>query len=175
MPFTSNGRGTLVLKRVVRGLGEIRRASGTHNPGVLASIIECMDALELRGDLETLRLVKDGVIRPIDLLPGARSVRPLRQLNQLVYCIQSIPSGNVKIGIAENPAARLRTMQTGTWEELVLLWTLPGGADLERRLHRRFADYHIAREWFRPHPAMLGFPEIGQTHPGSAHPGAPTP
>lgn len=156
MAFTSNGRGTFILKRKLEGIGQIRVASGTNDPATLCDIHEHVGALHRRGDFATLCQVRDGKIRPVDLLTGwARGPRRRPTPEQTVYIIQARPSGNVKVGIARNVATRLASMQCATWETLTLLAVMPGGVDRERQLHRRFATHHIAREWFRPAPEIL--------------------
>ena len=66
---------------------------------------------------------------------------------QDVYFIQS---GNaVKIGIAKDPDTRLRELQTGNCEHLVLLAVVPGGGGaLEKELHRKFRKTRIQGEWY---------------------------
>jgi hypothetical protein len=60
----------------------------------------------------------------------------------------------VKVGITNDPAARLRTLQTGMPGEVAMpyLVVLPErdmAIRLERRLHKRLADRHERGEWFR--------------------------
>lgn len=64
-------------------------------------------------------------------------------------------SGPIKIGIAVDPAKRLKSLQTGHHERLGILATCPGGSELEKRYHARFADRRLAGEWFERCPEIL--------------------
>ncbi len=66
-----------------------------------------------------------------------------------VYFIQGEITGCVKIGVARDPALRLKTLQTGCAERLFLIRSLPGDRRLERWLHKRFAALRVRGEWFR--------------------------
>jgi hypothetical protein len=46
------------------------------------------------------------------------------------------------------PEQRARELQTGSPGKLTVAWSLPGHEQLERELHRRFADYRKNGEWF---------------------------
>lgn len=83
-----------------------------------------------------------------------------------VYFIQhGGPEGHIKIGTTtSNPYARLRTLQTGAPEPLVLLAAIPGNLLLERELHERFAAIRTREngEWFHATPELLAFIEGAQ-------------
>lgn len=86
-----------------------------------------------------------------------RSASPV---NPCVYFIRAGEAGAIKIGTTRgNPHARLRDLQTGNPEPLVLLAVMPGGPDVERGLHDRFVDSRLTGEWFRPTERLLGFVE----------------
>lgn len=72
-----------------------------------------------------------------------------------VYFIQAVTAGLIKIGIAGDVAARLRSLQSNTGDELRLLATQPGGQRREQELHTQFAAYRVRGEWFRPSAALL--------------------
>lgn len=55
----------------------------------------------------------------------------------------------VKIGVAKDPETRLLRLQTGSPVSLQLLAVMPGDADTEAALHRRFAGRRMKGEWFR--------------------------
>lgn len=62
----------------------------------------------------------------------------------------------VKIGYADyNVYSRLDSLQTGNPRELILLATLPGGMETERKLHAKFQNLNILQEWFRPSRELL--------------------
>lgn len=68
--------------------------------------------------------------------------------DQFVYFIQAGDDGAVKIGRAKQPTRRLASLQTGSPVTLHLRHVVPGDHALESALHRRFADAHVAGEWF---------------------------
>lgn len=73
-----------------------------------------------------------------------------------VYLIRAGMAGDVKIGVSENPLARLRGIQTSHPQKLSLMRVLDGGAPEERALHRRFAPQRKAGEWFSYTEDMRG-------------------
>lgn len=71
-----------------------------------------------------------------------------------VYVIQGDPETHVKVGMARDPIARMRGLQTGNPQRLRLLYVLPGALALERALHARFGVRWLSSkikesEWFR--------------------------
>ena len=70
-----------------------------------------------------------------------------------VYMIQK-GYGSIKIGVAQNPELRLKTLQTGNHGELFLIAKFPctGRAEaylLEADLHKRFSNFRLKGEWFK--------------------------
>jgi hypothetical protein len=69
-----------------------------------------------------------------------------------LYCIAN-SSGSVKFGFSKDPDRRLRSLQTGCEEELVLLETVRVPEDhvreYERLLHKEFAHLRTRGEWFK--------------------------
>ncbi len=65
-----------------------------------------------------------------------------------VYIIRSGPFGDVKIGSATDPLARLRQLQTSSSTKLRFIRVLEGGQIEEARLHKRFAHIRKSGEWF---------------------------
>lgn len=75
-----------------------------------------------------------------------------------VYFIQSGSDGPVKIGFAGDPGARLKTLQTGHPEVLVIRAVLPDRIQAdEKDLHERFRHLWIQGEWFRPGPDLMAY------------------
>lgn len=72
----------------------------------------------------------------------------------MVYFIEDKSSRAIKIGVANDPAARLAELQVGNPDRLVLLGAIPGGYADEMKLHERFADHRCGGEWFRDHPSI---------------------
>jgi hypothetical protein len=54
----------------------------------------------------------------------------------------------VKIGRTKGLRERIKKMQTSAPEKIAVYAVFDGGADLEKRLHERFADYRLNGEWF---------------------------
>lgn len=54
----------------------------------------------------------------------------------------------IKIGFSERPEFRKEDLEKEVGLPLTLIGTLPGGAMLESRLHRRFSDFRVRGEWF---------------------------
>jgi len=65
-----------------------------------------------------------------------------------VYFIQSINGGPIKIGSAYNVHRRLKQLQTGNPDLLILLHATTGGKRFEYFLHKRFGKYNKRDEWF---------------------------
>jgi len=72
-----------------------------------------------------------------------------------VYFIRAGEDGPVKIGYAANVAARLATLQSAHFADLIVIREMPGKSQQEAWLHRYFREYRIRREWFRFCPEML--------------------
>lgn len=68
--------------------------------------------------------------------------------NRWVYFIGCEVTGLVKIGRAQEPSHRLRTLQCGSPTELRILRTVVGDRQREIDLHRRFASSRRHGEWF---------------------------
>jgi hypothetical protein len=85
-----------------------------------------------------------------------REWRPKRP-STTVYVLRARPSGKIKIGRTRELEKRIATLQTGTWEFLELLLTIPDDRNLEAKLHRRFQADCIAGEWYNPSPRLLGW------------------
>lgn len=72
-----------------------------------------------------------------------------------VYFIRA--AGAVKVGWAKDPEQRLRELQTGNPDRMVLLRVIPAEKTLEGDLHQYYAPWRLNGEWF----ALLGLlPDI---------------
>ncbi|WP_424140409.1 GIY-YIG nuclease family protein [Roseomonas chloroacetimidivorans] len=67
-----------------------------------------------------------------------------------VYFIQAGENGPVKIGTTESILRRIALIQNGQAEPVRLLHLFEGGREEEQALHRRFREYRLRGEWFRP-------------------------
>lgn len=54
----------------------------------------------------------------------------------------------IKIGYAKDPHRRVQAHQISQPHKVGLMVTVPGGRELEREYHRRFAAYRLRGEWF---------------------------
>lgn len=73
----------------------------------------------------------------------------------LVYFVQGIDGGPIKIGRADEPALRLRELQLGSPVLLQLLAVVKGGRYREACLHEQFAILRMHGEWFSPGVDLL--------------------
>lgn len=82
-----------------------------------------------------------------------RSTRTMRE----VYAIQAATLGLIKIGSADHAQRRLRELQTGSPDRLVLLGSLrtDDALQFEVMFHRRLAAHRLHGEWFAPAPDVL--------------------
>jgi Meiotically Up-regulated Gene 113 (MUG113) protein len=81
--------------------------------------------------------------------------RSLRRATDLVYFIQVVGYGPVKIGYSNDPLRRLQGMQMNCPFKLQILFAIPGGEQLERQLLAEFHAYNIHGEWFWPVEALM--------------------
>lgn len=89
------------------------------------------------------RLLK--LIEEVELVP-ALGKGPLGW----VYFLACHETGRIKIGFTKgDPIERLKNLQTGCSTELALIAQHPGTPETERRLHERFKDCRLHREWFQ--------------------------
>jgi len=73
---------------------------------------------------------------------------PEPQRAEVVYVIGTPGSNTVKIGRTTNLIRRLADIQGMSPAPLAVLWTHPGGSELEANLHRHFKALRSHGEWF---------------------------
>jgi hypothetical protein len=84
----------------------------------------------------------------------ARRQRP--DLCAFIYAIQAGGArGPIKIGVTDNPAERLKTLQQGNHLELHGIAAWWDFRFVEKSLHEQFASARIRGEWFRPVPELV--------------------
>jgi hypothetical protein len=85
-----------------------------------------------------------------------KSMKNLR-LPQLVYFVQSVEGGPIKIGKSDiiRFRDRLIALQQGNPVELKLIGSFAGGYASEKELHEELAEYRVRGEWFQDHPFVL--------------------
>lgn len=67
---------------------------------------------------------------------------------QFIYLIQAKNSNRFKIGIAADPANRLRQLQTGSPQKLELKAVVIGNRNTEFSFHKKLWKYNCGGEWF---------------------------
>lgn len=82
---------------------------------------------------------------PVDVLAVPVSQR---KFQQFVYLIWAVNSTRYKIGLAYNPAKRLRDLNVGSPLDLRLLAAIPSDLVAEKALHEYFDQHRIKGEWF---------------------------
>jgi hypothetical protein len=70
------------------------------------------------------------------------------KVKQALYIIQAECGGPIKVGIAQNPQARVIELQTGNPYPLRVIAEFDESANLEKVIHRQFADFRLSGEWF---------------------------
>lgn len=88
MPHKIGGRGTYVLDRQFRGVGRVRRASGTTNRRQYDALNAMLSELYQRGRLDVLSSIADGRLSPME-------VWALRQMHGL----EGIPKPEAAVGL----------------------------------------------------------------------------
>lgn len=79
-----------------------------------------------------------------------------RVSGEIVYFLRA--GEFVKIGKSTGtPDSRVNQLRTGCPFPIEVMATIPGGLDLERSLHRRFAHCRAHGEWFHATPGLLAY------------------
>lgn len=99
--------------------------------------------------LEKLPKRAKNVDKLIEITPAFKRA-PSRAKATLPSQVYFIKCGEaVKIGRSIKPFERVAALAGANHQKLELLATMLGGPIEEKALHKRFAEYHIKREWFR--------------------------
>jgi hypothetical protein len=77
----------------------------------------------------------------------------------VVYFVQAVQGGPIKIGSATNLRKRLRAIQSMSPAPLRVLVTMVGASVDEFAIHRHFDAHRLHGEWFEPHADILAFIE----------------
>lgn len=158
---------SLRIDRWVGPVGRVQRSIGTDSKRVLREINDTISYLVRHGLWGPLEDVRDGRIRPIDLLQLYQSdhVPGKHHRECFIYVIRAVSSGNIKIGIAYDPARRVRSIRSANHEQIELIYFFPGNGARERRIHRHLADARVRGEWFRPTDTVLAWIEKNRPEP----------
>ncbi len=76
---------------------------------------------------------------------------------QLVYFIQGVDGGPIKIGYTTNLGSRLFALQANSPVLLRTISCLPGTLQDERAFHNAFRHCHSHLEWFHPDELLVSF------------------
>lgn len=89
----------------------------------------------------------------------ARPLETEREVLREVYFAQAETMLHVKIGCAHNAEARLKTLQTGCPDRLILrgVFLTDDAPDLERMFHKHFSHLHLRGEWFKIGPDLESY------------------
>lgn len=86
---------------------------------------------------------------------SSRLDRPCKDPTDLYFIETDCAERHIKIGIASNVHTRMSKMQMDCPYRLRLIKRVPGGAYLEKDLHKEFSADRITGEWFRRSEALL--------------------
>jgi len=75
----------------------------------------------------------------------------------MVYFIQSIDGGPVKIGSSNNPTKRLEELKIGSPVPLRIIGEIAGDEKREKQLHEKFKDCRLHGEWFSLNEVFKAF------------------
>jgi hypothetical protein len=75
--------------------------------------------------------------------------------NGYVYFVEAEGVGRIKIGWTENLPERLKTLQLYSPVPLRLLGACWVTSDMEKSLHKTFADRRVVGEWFEPDSDLM--------------------
>lgn len=85
-------------------------------------------------------------------LDGGRSC--YSECGFIYFLVNFARKKTVKIGFSNNPLNRQNTLQTGSPTPCEIMHVIPGDRDVERSIHRHFADDKINGEWFMLTPQI---------------------
>lgn len=91
------------------------------------------------------------------ILTIARKKTSLSPQNGVVYFIQSLEGGLIKIGKAQNLKKRFANIQSMSPVPLKILAVVAGYHEAEIKLHQRFAHLRSHGEWFHPNKELLDY------------------
>ena len=76
-------------------------------------------------------------------------MEPLEVKTGYIYFLKSTLLGGYKIGITTAPASRFKALAVGTKAKLIGYWKLDEYRELEKQLHKEYADQRVPQsEWF---------------------------
>ena len=115
-----------------------------------------------------MRWTVDDLRKPAEALdwPEVGEPHPANQLARRrgIYFIAEGARGAIKIGLTDDPARRLATLQIGNSRPLRCLGLIYSPQHTEGAWHHRFAAQRISGEWFKRTPELVAAIETERTH-----------
>ena len=65
--YLNNGRGTLVIDKRIKGLGRLKKSSGTNDPSTYKKLLGMVETLQDSGRLDILRNIKNGTVSLLEV------------------------------------------------------------------------------------------------------------
>lgn len=81
-----------------------------------------------------------------------------------VYFARAERQGEIKIGFSTQVQSRLYHLGNQRFTNVTLLGWKRGGPAMERKMHERFKEFALGREWFEPAPELLDYLESKTRH-----------
>jgi hypothetical protein len=85
------------------------------------------------------------------------SIGKKKNAKGFIYFIQGKCGGAIKIGFSIKPEERLKALQTGYPDTLLILSMVPGSEATERAIHKELEAFRMNGEWFRPDDHVISF------------------
>jgi hypothetical protein len=117
-----------------------------------------MDHDEICAQISMIQRISDGNCKG-ELEKEEKRNRKKDYLNGYVYFVQGTEGSPIKIGWANNPKDRLKTLQTASPVKLKIIGIFPGTQEIEKFCHKVFSHLGIGGEWFNPEEELLAFIE----------------
>jgi integrase len=165
-PHRTNKRGTYTLDRQFRGVGRIKRASGTNDPALFKLVDAMLGTLAQAGRIDILQAIKNGTLTPLEVWSRFR----LQELERL-------PTVETMVGLKPALEEWVATAEASDWHRAsrkysvaaILRLALKDATvqDLPRVLRSYQKKAKGAPTFNRTRAAMLAFVRdtIGQSHP----------
>lgn len=128
-----------------RGFHDAARAVNTLEGAVLRWAD--LARLDAKLDVAFQQPIMDG--------PAEPESEPKPSNGSVVYFIQAIDGGPIKIGFTRNLTTRLAALQNSHPERLIVVAAFPGGPAEEGELHHTFRAIRLKGEWYAPSSDLL--------------------
>ncbi len=156
-PHRDSGRGSLIIDRVFRRVGRVKRASGTDNPKTFRLLNGMLDTLYAAGRLDVLVGIRDGTIGvlqvwehfrrgELDRLPTPELMRPLADVSTWALRAPTGPDNRATRRQAAKALMALASPEATIGELPALL--RQHRAALEHRHHATFNRHRAAVQAF---------------------------